>query len=260
MADPKEREAAVASVEQACPRCGAPRGARQEYCIECGLRLPRTTGVLAGLRRRWIRRFGWYPGDWVWMSLLGLVVAVAGAAVAIALMSHSPKGGTTIVASPPATTTATATTTTTKLPTPPEPTTTTTKTKTKTTTPATTTTTATTTTAKPAAKTTTAAATTTTTTPSGETVWPAATSGWTIVLGSYPLSGGHAAAAATARRAANGGLAQVGVLHSGDWSSLHPGYYVVFSGIYASNAAAQAAESRARASGFGTSYVRQIVR
>ena len=39
MTDPKVREAAVASVEQACPRCGAPREPRQEYCVECGLRL-----------------------------------------------------------------------------------------------------------------------------------------------------------------------------------------------------------------------------
>ena len=74
---------------------------RQEYCLECGLRLPRITGILARLRRRWIQRFGWYPGDWVWTSLLGLLVAIAGAAVAIVLASHGPKGGTTIVGSPP---------------------------------------------------------------------------------------------------------------------------------------------------------------
>jgi SPOR domain len=239
VADPKDREAALASIEQTCPRCGAPRTPRQEYCIECGLRLPQTTGTLAALRRRWIRRFGWYPGDWVWMSLLGLVVAIAGAAGAIALSGNGGNGGTTIIAPPPPaqTTSTTTTTTTTPLPTPPE------QTKTKT---------------KPKPKTTTTRATTTTAAPNGQTVWPAATSGWTIVLGSYPLSAGPASATATARRAAHGGLTQVGVLDSSAWSSLHPGYYVVFSGIYASSAAAEAAIPRARAHGFSLPYIRPI--
>jgi hypothetical protein len=244
MADPKVREAAVASIEQACPRCGAPREPRQDYCVECGLRLPRTTGIVSDFRRRWIRRFGWYPGDWVWSSLLGLIVAVAGAAVAIVLTSHEPNGGTTIIASPPsAQTTAgltTAATTTDKLPTPPEPTTT-----------------------KAAAtttKTTTTPITTTVTSRNGETVWPTATNGWTVVLLSYPVAGGHAAPAATAKRAAQSGLAEVGVLDSAAWSSLHPGYYVVFSGIYPSNTAAQATVARVRAKGFSAAYVRQIAR
>ena len=242
MADPKGREAAVASVEHTCPRCGAPREPRQEYCVECGLRLPRMTGVIALLRRRWIRRFGWYPGDWVWMSLLGLLVAVAGAAIAILLTSNEPNGGTTIVASPPSSQTTVAhTTTAAQLPNPPEPTTT-----------------------KAAATTTvptkTTATTTTATVPSGETAWPVARNGWTVVLLSYPVAGGRAAPAATATRAGRSGLPQVGVLDSADWSSLHPGYYVVFSGIYTSDGAAQSAVSRARAKGFAAAYVRQIAR
>jgi hypothetical protein len=242
--EPTPREAAVASVDQTCPRCGAAREPRQEYCVECGLRLPKTTGALAGFRRWWIGRFGWYPGDWVWVSLLGLLVAIAGAAVAIAVTGHKGKGGTTIVASPPATTTTSAQTTTTTpaLPKPPEPTTTTT---TRTTTTTTTTTTA-------------PARTTTTAGPNGQVVWPAATSGWTVVLGSYPVSQGQAAAATAARRAAASGLPQVGMLASAAWSSLHPGYYVVFSGIYPSNAAAQAALAHAQAGGYATAYVRQI--
>ena len=111
--------------------------------------------------------------------------------------------------------------------------------------------------------TTTTTATTTTTTatrPNGETVWPTATNGWTVVLGSYPVSGGRAAPAATAKRAARSGLPDVGVLDSADFSSLHPGYYVAFSGIYTSSTAAQAAVSRARARGFGAAYVREIAR
>src|SRR6266581_3017939 len=79
----QERETAIAAADQTCPRCGAPRQPDQEYCVECGLRLPSVTGTVPSLRRRWVRRLGWYPGDWIWVSLLTLLVAAAGAAVAI---------------------------------------------------------------------------------------------------------------------------------------------------------------------------------
>ena len=71
-----ERETAIAAADETCPRCGARREHDQRYCLDCGLPLPAVTGRLAALRRRWIRRFGWYPGDWVWVSLLTLIVAV----------------------------------------------------------------------------------------------------------------------------------------------------------------------------------------
>jgi len=255
MVDQQEREAAAASTEQACPRCGAPRDPQQEYCLECGLRLPPVTGVVADLRRSWIRRFGWYPGDWIWTALLTFLVAIAGVGVAIGLTSGKSSHVITFVAPRPRTvplTTPAATTS--RLPTAPEPTTTA---------PATTTT--------PVQKTTTtlptktvprtAAPTTTAAKPpavNGLIEWPRGTSGWTDVLGSYPASGGHATAAAIAARAARTGVQQVGVLDSSAYPSLHPGYYVVFSGIYPSQAAAEAALARARAQGFGTAYARQI--
>src|SRR5207237_6452275 len=77
------RREAIAAVEGRCPRCGAPRERTQEYCVECGLRLPILRGAISALRRGWVRRLGWYPGDWVWVSLLTLLVAAAGAAGAI---------------------------------------------------------------------------------------------------------------------------------------------------------------------------------
>ena len=55
---------------------------------ECGDALPVVPARLASMRRRWIARIGWYPGDWVWVSLATLVVAAAGAAVAIAVSEH----------------------------------------------------------------------------------------------------------------------------------------------------------------------------
>ena len=50
------------------------------------------------------------------------------------------------------------------------------------------------------------------------------------------------------------------MLESSDFSSLHPGYAIVFSGIYSSRADAEAALTSARATGFGTAYTREISR
>jgi hypothetical protein len=236
VADPAgKRAAAIAAIEERCPRCDAARARDQEYCVECGMRLPRVTGAVPALRRGWLRRLGWYPGDWIWVSVLTLVVAIAGAAVAIALGDNSsPNAVTTAVAPPPPVATTTA-----PLPTAPEPTssgsTTTSKTK--------------------------ASSTTTTAAPrNGQTPWPAGRNGWTIVLFSYPLTGGTAAPYATASRAARGGLPEVGVLDSSQFSSLHPGYYVVFSGIYSSAGEAETALRSVHAAGFASAYTRQITR
>jgi len=90
--------------------------------------------------------------------------------------------------------------------------------------------------------------------------WPAAQNGFTIVLASLPASGGRGPATKKAKEASNAGLTDVGVISSGDFSSLHPGYYVIFSGIYQSNAEAQTAVEGAKAAGFPQAYPRQITR
>jgi hypothetical protein len=94
----------------------------------------------------------------------------------------------------------------------------------------------------------------------GRTAWPAGRDGWTIALVSYRVTGGTAAAFATAARAARGGLPEVGVIDSSQFSSLHPGYYIVFSGVYSSLGEAQAALPSVRATGFSSAYTRQISR
>ena len=88
--------------------------------------------------------------------------------------------------------------------------------------------------------------------------WPAGKSGYTTVLQSIPLNEGQHAAASFAKKAANAGLPQVGYLDSSDFSSLHPGYWVVFSGIYNSINAARSNASTASTKGFGGAYPRQI--
>jgi hypothetical protein len=68
--------------------------------------------------------------------------------------------------------------------------------------------------------------------------WPAGRSAWTNVLVSIPKVQGRDAALARAEQARRRGLRQVGVLDSSRYASLHPGYWVVFSGIYPSEAEA----------------------
>lgn len=221
-------ERAVAAADGSCPRCGSARGEDDRYCLDCGLALPRVTGRLAALRRVWLRRVGWYPGDWVWGALLALVLAVAGAAAAIAVSDRrAPRSvavfrapATVAVAAPtPVTSTAPAATTTAggTLPVPPEPGT------------------------------------------NGRLTWPRNENGWTVVLVSFPKLTGRTQALDTAARAARG-LREVGILDSGGFSSLQPGYLVVFTGVFASKADADAAVPTARQAGFHGAYSRQIAR
>jgi hypothetical protein len=88
--------------------------------------------------------------------------------------------------------------------------------------------------------------------------WPRARSAWTLVLASLPTSSGRKAAVAKARKALDADLSQVGVLDSARYSSLHPGYYVVFSGVYDSLGDAQDAVSEAADSGYENAYARRI--
>jgi hypothetical protein len=227
------RKFAIAATDGTCPRCGAARSADQNYCLECGDALPVVSGRLAAARRRWLARIGWYPGDWMWVSLGTLVVAAAGAAVAIAVSQHrhAHRGFATVAGGValrvpavqvPTGQTPTTKVDTSKLPTAPEP-------------------------GSPAAG-------------NGRTVWPANETGWTIVLVSYPKTTGRTAAFETAARAATAGLNQVGVLDSSRYASLQPGYYVVFAGIYGSRALADAAVGTARQAGFPGAYSREIAR
>ncbi len=234
----EERASALDAVDTTCPRCGTHREPDQEYCIECGLRLPAVDGTVPSLRRGWVRRLGWYPGDWIWVSLLTLLVAAAGATGAILLTRHTSNAAadtfttSTPLAGPTESTVVQSTPSnvdTSTLPKPPEqpiP-----KPKPKPTGP-----------------------------PNGRIVWPAGKNGWTIVLNSYPFSGGRPTPLAAASRAARSHLTQVGVLDSAHYSSMHPGYYVVFSGIYGAKSAADAALRTARSSGFPSAYTRQVSR
>jgi hypothetical protein len=224
-----------------CPRCGAAYEPLQEYCLECGERLPVNRGLVGVLASNWQRRFAWYPGDWIWPTLLLALVAACAAALAIAFGGGS--GSSTVIDAAPHNVTVgpgapretvPANVNTGTLPTAPEPTvpeTTTAQTSPK-----------------------------TRANPNALADWPAGKSGYTVVLESIPTSSDRAIAVARARGAKRAGLPQVGVLTSAKYSSLHPGYYVVFSGVYASSADAAAAVSNARAKGFADAYQTRVTR
>jgi hypothetical protein len=89
-------------------------------------------------------------------------------------------------------------------------------------------------------------------------VWPAGESGWTVVLQSVPSTNGRAFALAQARAALHGGVPDVGILDSAQYSSLHPGYYVLFSGVYTSLDDASTGVTTARSHGYPRAYARRI--
>jgi hypothetical protein len=79
------------------------------------------------------------------------------------------------------------------------------------------------------------------------------------VLESLPATkAGRRTAQTRADRAARDGLPDVGVLVSSRYSTLHPGYFVIFSGVYDSRADAESTLRAATAAGFSAAYVRQI--
>jgi hypothetical protein len=218
-----------------CPRCGSPYAPGQEYCLECGLRLPLDRGFLTsrivpGLGQTWQRHFRWYPGDWIWPVALGLVIAAAGATVAILTTRDDGGGSKTIIA-----TGGTETAGTTTLPPPTE----TTPTETV------------------ATETTPTETTPTETTPAGPVNWPPGKTGYTVVLASIVRSDGLPTARRTVRQALAAGLSDVGIIDSSNYSSLNPGYYVVFAGIFDTIAEAQSGLATAKST-FPQAYTRKI--
>lgn len=235
VAPPRNGEA-PASVDEPsarleCPRCGTPYEPNQEYCLECGLRLPvEATGLVPRLSGTWRRRVGWYPGDWIWPSLLALVIAALAGIGSAAFVAHDRSAPDYVDATSPVGSVGTQA--------PPEQT-------------------------APAAT-----APTTTVEPERQrprrqrarplTVWPAGRSGWTVVLQSLPIANGRTYAVAQARAAQHSGLTQVGILDSSKFTSLHPGYYVLFSGVHSSFEDAETAATTARSHGYRRAYPRRI--
>jgi hypothetical protein len=234
-----------------CPRCGAPHDPFQEYCLECGARLTRTPeGRSVWRRETWTRDSPF----WFWAAFLGLlaIALITGAIVLAADDDESAEAtspGTTI----PLTDVTTGVTT------EPLPTTVQPPTLTGTTSTTFPTTTGFTTTGQTTTGTTSTTTTTqTTTTGTGPVAtWPAGRTAYTVIVGSFREARGRAPAEARATEARNAGLDQVGILRSSDYSSLEPGWYAVFTGIFDSRSQAESRLSTARAT-YPTAYLRHV--
>ena len=207
-----------------CPRCGATFEPGQEYCLECGARLPAPGAIAPGMRRRG-------PGPWIGPVLAGLLIAAAMTGIAILIARGTESDARNILIATGETGFPLPTTET--LP-PPE-----TETETI-----------------PTAPTTTAQQ-----PPRPKTLvdWPPSQNGYTVVIASLPATNGRAFALRKARDALRSGLPEVGLIDSGEFSSLHPGYYVVFSGIYTNQRQALRAAPRVQDL-YPAAYIRQISR
>lgn len=106
---------------------------------------------------------------------------------------------------------------------------------------------------------------TTPTTPGSTTSgdWPAGQDGWTVVVAGYPTNLANAQQSAQQRAAdvTEDGFTDGGVLDSGDFPTLCPGFYVVFSGVFDSKSLAERRLTELRAKGgYADLYTREVKR
>ena len=204
------------AAEPRCPRCGAPMTEQQEWCLNCG----------AAVGTRVVAASGWR----VPIAIAAALLAIAAIAVAIAIIQladdtdqvaqEPPAEAAQVVptitptATPPAAATPEATLT--PDPTLPE------ASGQETPTP----------TPESSSGSTSGG---TGSTSGGDAEWPSGESGWTVVLASDTS---ESSARDKAEDFAADGISGVGVLESDDFSSLRPGFWVVFAGQYDSQSEA----------------------
>jgi hypothetical protein len=218
---------------RSCPRCGAAYEPLQEYCVECGLRLPLDRGIGQTVERAWQLQVSRYPGGWLWVVLVLLGLTAFATVAAILASDEGESAVRTIVATEPTPLTRPSPTQTAVVPT-------------------------TTVTTRQRTQTTTAATTTRRARQRAPIAWPRGRSGRTVVLESVPTTNGREAALRLARAAIAAGLPGVGVLDSSQFASLRPGYFVVFSGFYETEDDALAAVEAAQQNGYPKAYEREI--
>lgn len=220
----------------ACPSCGAPAEPGQLMCLECGARL-----ALDYQR----------PPSWrLPAAIVGIVVLLAGAGVAFALAKVSNDAGKTSTGSPTQPVAGAAPSDTPTTGATPAPTGATGAAGAQTAAGAT----------GPAGASggapAGAAPTTTATPPPAISGWPPGKSAYTVIVASMPS---RTAAEDKLSKARAGGISGAAILHSDDFASLRPGYWVVFDGQFdtSAQASAQAQQDRGKG-GFSDAYPRFV--
>ncbi len=209
-------------VERRCPRCGARLSAEQEWCLDCG----------AAVSTRIAEPRGWRAS----IAVVGVLLALALLAVILAIVELAgPAETVTEVPQTPTPAATSAAPSTTPTPAAGEeggatPT--------------------------PAPTTTPSASPEGSATPAADLAkWPSGRTAWTVVLNS---SGTREDAERIAGELAAKGIPGIGVIDSNDFESLGPDSFVVFSGVYDTEALAQEALSQVRERAGGGS-ARKIV-
>jgi hypothetical protein len=227
--------------ELRCPRCGAPYERLQEYCLECGQRLVPLPAEGYARTVVWSRE----SPVWLWIALVALLLVALAAGAIVALAATDDDGSPAAASSTGPTIPPTTGPITVEPPTAP-------------TTITIPTTTGPTTTYQPTTTFPTTSTNPTTTTTGTIQFWPPNKDGFTVILKSTPVSEGRGPAESSAQQALNVGLPEVGILDSSNFTTLNPGYYVTFTGVYDTQSEAENALPRARTSGFPTAYVREV--
>jgi len=86
-----------------------------------------------------------------------------------------------------------------------------------------------------------------------------ATHGWIVILASIPTGEGKGSATSFATKARGRGLSPVSVLNSSNRKPLRGGYWVVYTGPYATLAAVTARAGGVHSRGYPTAYIRELI-
>ena len=86
-----------------------------------------------------------------------------------------------------------------------------------------------------------------------------ATHGWIVILASIPTGQGRGSATTFATKARSRGLSPVSVLNSSNRRPLRGGYWVVYTGPYATLAAVTSRAGDVHTTGYPTAYIRELI-
>ncbi len=83
--------------------------------------------------------------------------------------------------------------------------------------------------------------------------------GWIVILASIPTAEGRSSATSFAAKARTAGLSPVSVLNSSNRRPLRGGYWVVYTGPYATLSAVNSRAGSVHSRGYPTAYIRQLI-
>jgi hypothetical protein len=86
-----------------------------------------------------------------------------------------------------------------------------------------------------------------------------AVAGWIVILASIPTDAGESSATSFAKSASKAGLGKISIINSSNRKPLRGGFWVVYTGPYASLPQVSSAADNVHKSGFTGAYIRELV-